>query len=155
MTLTPLFFHIAQSTVLSGVESQLLVFFKTSPDFSQQPARLSLQCLLILTYVALIFSVSATISSLALTRNPRPIGGLQKNTNGKVTRGFEIGPLPPKPKDDTAPQRWSRIELHCAYHNALLAQPSSPTNRLISRVVHASRVCAVPPSPDLLDSLDG
>ncbi|KAH9956590.1 hypothetical protein BJV74DRAFT_455642, partial [Russula compacta] len=45
------------STVLAGVESQLLVFFKSSPDFTQQLSPVMLQYLLVLTYVALIFSV--------------------------------------------------------------------------------------------------
>jgi hypothetical protein len=122
MTPTLFFVHIAQSTVLSGVESQLLVFFKTSPDFTQQPAQLSLQCLLILTYVALIFSVSATISSLVLTRNsgavPRPIDGFRKDANDKVTREFEIDPFQSKLKGDISLRRWTWIEFHCAYHNA-------------------------------------
>ncbi|KAH9956005.1 hypothetical protein BC827DRAFT_1271209 [Russula dissimulans] len=56
------------STVLAGVESQLLVFFKSSPSFPQQPTPPMLSYLFVLTYVALIFSVSSTISSLVLTR---------------------------------------------------------------------------------------
>jgi len=104
------------STVLSGVESQLLVFFKTSPDFTQQPGRLSLQCLLILTYISLIFSVSATISSFVLTRssgtNPMPVGSFRKKATDTGTRGIDTPHLQTKSNVGIDPQRWGWIEFH-------------------------------------------
>jgi hypothetical protein len=72
----------AHSTVVAGVQSQLLVF-KSCPDFSQQPVSIILQYLLVLPYITLTLTgVSTTISSLVLTRNfgnsPMLVGRLQK-----------------------------------------------------------------------------
>jgi hypothetical protein len=108
-----------QSTVLAGVESQLLVFFKSSPDFTQKPVPVTLQYLLVLTYVALIFSVSATISSLLLTRNfgnvPMLVQRLQQGIWGTPMPAFEISPFRTRSGDDITPQRWRLLECHCTY----------------------------------------
>jgi hypothetical protein len=119
----PHIFHSSQSTVLAGVESQFFVFFKSCPELAQQSAPDELQYLLVLTYVALIFGVSATISSLVLTRNfgnvPRLIGRLQERIDATSIsmRGFEIPPYQTKPIDvhGIAPRRWRWIEWHCEY----------------------------------------
>jgi hypothetical protein len=110
----------SQSTVLAGIESQLLVFFKTSPDFMQRAESVTLQYLLVLSYIALIFSVSATISSLVLTRNfgdiPRLAGRLREKIRGRAKRGFENRPFQAELGDtsDITPRRWRWIEWHCA-----------------------------------------
>jgi hypothetical protein len=105
-----------QSTVLAGVESQLLVFFKSSPDFTQQRVPVILQSLLVLTYIALIFSVSTTISSLILTRNfgniPMLVGRLQEKI-GSVTLSTSESK---RSRDDIAPRRWRLLEGHCTYN---------------------------------------
>jgi hypothetical protein len=128
MTFNP-FFLISQSTVLSGVESQLLVFFKTSPDFTQHPGRLSLQCLLILTYISLIFSVSATISSFVLTRssgtNPMPVGSFRNKATDTGTCGFDTPHLQTRSNVGIDPQRWGWIESHCAYDHVLGVQSTN------------------------------
>lgn len=105
-----------QSTVLAGVESQLLVFFKSSPDFTQQPVPVTLQYLLVITYIALIFSVSTTISSLVLTRNfgnvPMLVGRLQEKIRGMSMLTFEISPLRTR---YIVPLRWWWLEVHCTF----------------------------------------
>ncbi|KAF8497907.1 hypothetical protein F5888DRAFT_1803360 [Russula emetica] len=104
------------STVLAGVESQLLVFFKSSPDFTQQPVPVILQYLLVLTYIALIFSVSATINSLILTRNfgnvPMLVGRLQEKIRSVALPTFESPPVQKRSGDDIAPWRWRLLEGH-------------------------------------------
>jgi hypothetical protein len=140
------------------VESQLLVFFKSSPDSTQQPAPITIQYLLVLTYVALIFSVSATISSLVLTRNignvPGPIGRMREHANDTTKRGIEISPFRTRSNDIIAPRRWRWIEWHCKY-DALRSPGTAPlTDLFISSVVHASRVCAMSLGPDLVVCLD-
>ncbi len=130
MTPTPFFLpSLSQSTVLAGVESQLLVFFKSSPDFMQQPASITIQYLLVLTYVALIFSVSATISSLVLTRNvgnvPGLIGRMREHANDTTMHGFEIPPFRTRSSDGIAQRRWRWIEWHCKY-DALRSPGTAP-----------------------------
>jgi hypothetical protein len=118
-----------QSSVLAGVESQLLVFFKSSPNFTQQPVPVILQYLLVLTYIALIFSVSATISSLILTRNfgniPMLVGRLQEKIRSVALPGFEYPPNRKRSSDDIAPWQWRLLEGHCTYDElwALAAEP--------------------------------
>ena len=119
----PLFLLSSQSTVLAAVESQFLVFFKSCPELAQQAAPPTLQYLLVLTYVALIFGVSATISSLVLTRNfgnvPRLVERLRERINGTGTdmrQGFEISPTKLNNGQGLAPRRWRLIELHCEYY---------------------------------------
>ena len=106
----------SQSTVLAGIESQLLVFFKTSPDFIQLKEPVMLQYLLVLSYIALIFSVSATISSLVLTRNiPRLAGRLREKIRGTAKCGFDVPPFQTELSDASGiiPRRWRWIEWHC------------------------------------------
>jgi len=83
----------------------------------QQPAPITIQYLLVLTYVALIFSVSATISSLVLTRdvgNVRgPIGCMREHVDGITMRGLEIPPFRTRSSDGIAQRRWRWIEWHC------------------------------------------
>ncbi|KAI0273929.1 hypothetical protein BGY98DRAFT_107727 [Russula aff. rugulosa BPL654] len=104
------------SSVLAGVESQLLVFFKSSPNFTQQPVPVILQYLLVLTYIALIFSVSATINSLILTRNfgniPKLVGRLQEKIRSVSLPGFEYPPNRKRSSDDIAPWQWRLLEGH-------------------------------------------
>ncbi|KAI9450380.1 hypothetical protein BJY52DRAFT_1302917 [Lactarius psammicola] len=101
------------STVLSGVESQLLVFFKSFPSSTQQPSPAILQYLLLLTYVALIFSMSATISSLVLTENfgnvPMLVARFRENI---TTPKFETASLQERLSDNITPRRWRWIEWH-------------------------------------------
>ena len=115
----PAFFLATQSTVLAGIESQLLVFFKSSPDFTREPVPVILQYLLVLTYIALIFSVSATISSLVLTRNfgnvPMLVGRLQEKTRSMPMSPFESPSLRTRSGDDIIPRRWRVLEGHCMY----------------------------------------
>lgn len=113
-------FASSQSTVLAGIESQLLVFFKTSPDFIQRTEPVTHQYLIVLSYIALIFSVSATISSLVLTRNfgdiPRLTRRLREKIRGTAECRFEIPPFQRELSDDSGitPRRWIWIEWHCA-----------------------------------------
>ncbi|KAI0251692.1 hypothetical protein BJV78DRAFT_418339 [Lactifluus subvellereus] len=105
------------STVLAGVESQLLVFFKTSPNITQQSAPVMLQYLLVLTYIALIFSVSATISSLVLTKNfgnvPMLSARFQKRVKRHlITSRFGTATFQTRFSSDIAPRRWRWIEWH-------------------------------------------
>jgi hypothetical protein len=89
--------------------------------------------LLILTYIALIFGVSATISSLVLTRNfgnvPRLVGRLQEriNDNDIVMRWLEIPPYQTRTRTndahDIAPRRWRWIEWHCVYYTTRCLRP--------------------------------
>jgi len=79
----------------------------------------TLQYLLVLSYIALIFSVSATISSLVLTRNfgdiPRLAGLLREKTRGRAKCGFEDPPFQTELGDarGIVPRRWRWIEWHC------------------------------------------
>ncbi|KAF8266946.1 hypothetical protein EI94DRAFT_1802339 [Lactarius quietus] len=104
------------STVLSGVESQLLVFFKSSPNSTQQPAPAIFEFLLLLTYVALIFSISATISSLVLTENfgnvPMLVARFREKVKHITTSKFETAYLQARLRDDITPRRWRWIEWH-------------------------------------------
>jgi hypothetical protein len=115
-----IFLLFMQSTVLAGVESQLLVFFKSSPDFTQQPVPVILQYLLILTYVALIFSVSSTINSLILTRTfgnvPMLVGRLQEKIRSVALPTFESPFVRKRSGDDIAPWQWRLLEGHCTYN---------------------------------------
>lgn len=108
-----------QSTVLAGVESQLLVFFKSSPDFTQQPVSVILQYLLVLTYIALFFSLGTTISSLILTRTfgdvSRLVGRLQENSSSVALPTFESPPVRKRSCDDVVPWGWRFLEGHCTY----------------------------------------
>jgi len=87
--------------------------------------------LLILTYIALIFCVSATISSLVLTRNfgnvPMLVGRLQERINDAdiAMRGLELPPYQTKTNDahDIVPRRWRWIEWHCAYYTTRGLRP--------------------------------
>jgi len=78
----------------------------------------TLQYLLVLSYIALIFSVSATISSLVLTRNfgdiPRLAGRLREKFRGRAKCGFEIPPFQTELDDARGiiPRRWRWIEVH-------------------------------------------
>jgi hypothetical protein len=114
-----IFLLSTQSTVLAGVESQLLVFFKSSPDFTQQPVPVILQYLLVLTYIALIFSVSATINSLILTRAfgnvPMLVGRLQEKISSVALPTFESPPVRKRSSDNVVPWRWRLLEGHCTY----------------------------------------
>jgi hypothetical protein len=86
----------------------------------QRAEPVTLQYLLVLSYIALIFSVSATISSLVLTRNfgdiPRLAGRLREKIRGRAKRGFESRPFQTELSDanDITPRRWRWIEWHCA-----------------------------------------
>ncbi|KAI0300019.1 hypothetical protein B0F90DRAFT_1817817 [Multifurca ochricompacta] len=105
------------STVLAGVESQFLVFFKSSPDFTQESKPAMLQYLLVLTYIALIFSVSATISSLVLTENfgnvPMLVSRFREKLKSITNPGFETASfLQSSFGDAIAPRRWRWIEWH-------------------------------------------
>lgn len=104
------------SSVLSGVESQLLVFFKSSPNSAQQPVPAIVEFLLLLTYVALIFSVSATISSLVLTENfgnvPVLVARFREKVKSVTTPKFETAYLQANRSDDITPRRWRWIEWH-------------------------------------------
>ncbi|KAN0129129.1 hypothetical protein V8E53_013000, partial [Lactarius tabidus] len=105
-----------QSSVLSGVESQLLVFFKSSPTSTQQPVPAIFELLLLLTYVALIFSVSATISSLVLTENfgnvPVLVARFRAKAKFITSQKFERAYVQTSPSDDITPRRWRWIEWH-------------------------------------------
>jgi hypothetical protein len=122
-------FLSTQSTVLAGVESQLLVFFKSSPDFTQQPVPVILQYLLVLTYIALIFSISTTISSLILTINfgniPMLVGRSQEKIGSVSLLGFEYPPNRKRSSDDITPWQWRLLEGYCTYDElwALAAEP--------------------------------
>lgn len=120
-----------QSTVLAGVESQLLVFFKSSPDFTQQPVPVILQYLLILTYIALIFSVSSTINSLILTRTfgnvPMLVGRLQEKIRSVALPTFESPPVRKRSSDDIAPWQWRLLEGHCTYNELRVPAAESLT----------------------------
>ena len=108
-----------QSTVLAGVESQLLVFFKSSPDFARQLLPVILQYLLVLTYIALIFSVCTTINSLILTRHfgnvPMLVGHLQEKIRSTTLPTFESPSVRKRSSDDIVPWRWRLLESHCTY----------------------------------------
>jgi len=100
------------STVLAGIESQLLVFFKSSsPDFTQKQAPVILQYLLVLTYIALVFSVSNTMSSLVLTRNFGNVPMLAARFREKI-KGTGMPSFQTKVCHDITPRRWRLIELH-------------------------------------------
>jgi hypothetical protein len=79
----------------------------------------TLQYLLVLSYIALIFSVSATISSLVLTRNfgdiPALAGRLRDKLRGRAKCGLEIPPFQTELGDarGIVPRRWRWIEWHC------------------------------------------
>ena len=104
------------------MESQLLVFFKSSPNSTQQPVPAILEYLLLLTYVALIFSVSATISSLVLTENFGNVPMLVERFREKVitTPSFETASLQARLHDDITPRRWRWIEWHCSHDTSFL-----------------------------------
>jgi len=131
-----------QSSVLAGVESQLLFFFKSSPDSTQQRVLVVLQYLLVLTYIALIFSVTNTINSLILTRHfgniPMLVARLQKNVAPPT---FEFPPDRKRSSDDIGPSwRWRLLEAHCTYgeFQAPAAEPltfSSPLAGLFTLVI--------------------
>ena len=110
----------SQSSVLSGVESQLLVFFKSSPNSTQQPVPPIFEFLLVLTYVALIFSVSATISSLVLTENfgnvPMLVAHFREKVKYISTPKFETANFRSRINEDITPRRWRWIEWHCTHH---------------------------------------
>ena len=114
-----IFLLSSQSTVLAGVESQLLVFFKSSPNSTQQPVPVILQYLLILTYIALIFSVGATINSLILTRAfgnvPMLVGRLQEKISSVALPTIESPPIRKRSSDNIIPWRWRLLEGHCTY----------------------------------------
>jgi hypothetical protein len=118
-----------QSTIIAGVESQLLVFFKSSPDFTQQPVPVILQYLLVLTYIALIFSMSTTISSLILTINfgniPMLVGRSQGKIRSVALPDFEFTPNLKRSSDDITPWQWRLLEGYCTYDElwALAAEP--------------------------------
>jgi hypothetical protein len=84
-----------------------------------------LQYLLVLTYIALIFGVSATISSLVLTRNFGDVRRLVGRLRGRINdtsiamRELEIPPHLTRTNDahDIAPRRWKWIEWHCTYYD--------------------------------------
>ncbi|KAI0263579.1 hypothetical protein BC834DRAFT_971263 [Gloeopeniophorella convolvens] len=98
------------STVLAGLESQLLIFFKTSFNPAQSPKQNILSLMIALTYIALIFSVSATISSLVLTENfgdvPRMVARLRERLRSGAA------PSPTTFGDQIAPRRWRWMEWH-------------------------------------------
>jgi len=113
----PVFLLSMQSTVLAGVESQLLVFFKSSPQFTQQPVPVILQYLLVLTYIALIFSVSTTMNSLILTRTfgnvPMLAGRSQEKISSVALPTFKSPPVRKRSSDDIAPWQCRLLEGHC------------------------------------------
>lgn len=78
-----------------------------------------LQYLLVLTYIALIFSVSATISSLVLTKNfgnvPLLVARSQEKIQGAGTPEFGIPSFQARSNDDIAPRRWRWAECHCVF----------------------------------------
>jgi hypothetical protein len=56
-----------QGALFAAIESQLLTFVKAIDPKKIEPSSAGFQALLILTYAAFFFSVSATVSSLILT----------------------------------------------------------------------------------------
>jgi hypothetical protein len=56
-----------QSGLLAAVNAQMLSFFKTDSSFKNRPNTTTEKIILIFTYISIIASVSATISSLILT----------------------------------------------------------------------------------------
>lgn len=109
-----------QSAVLVGTESQLLLFFKTPSNFVHPPAPATLRWLLILTYTALIFSISSTVSSLVLTENFGDSLGLAKRLRKRIKRS-RLRKLIPRQQAralvtlarKAAPRRWRWMEYHC------------------------------------------
>ena len=115
-TLKPLL----QSAVLAGTESQLLLFFKTSSNFIHAPAPSTLRCLLILTYTALLFSISSTISALVLTENFGDSLGIARRLRKKIKKsrvGKKLISRRPTHLAELAhtstPRRWRLMEYHC------------------------------------------
>jgi hypothetical protein len=110
-----------------------------------------LQYLLVLTYIALIFSVSATISSLVLTRNfgnvPFLAERLQEKIGGMPMPTFESSLPRTRSSDDIAPRRWRLLECHCTY-GEFAGPVTEPLTYLMARVVHAGRIRAVSPGTD-------
>ena len=112
-----IFLLSTQSSVLAGVEFQLLLFFKSSPDVAQQPVPVVQQYLFALTYIALFFSMTTTADSLILTNHFGNVsmlaGRLQENV------ALPTSEFPPDRKsssDDIAPSwRWWFLEGHCTY----------------------------------------
>jgi hypothetical protein len=140
------------------VESQLLVFFKSSPDFIQESSPAMLQSLFILTYISLIFSVSSTISSLVLIKNFGNVPMLAARFQEKAQRQLITPRSDPATSQsrfsrDIAPRRWRLIEWHCMYLHVVGPMLGSLIFST-TRVVHASHVRAVSPIPDHLVHLD-
>ena len=78
-----------------------------------------LQCILVLTYIALIFSVSATINSLILTKIfgnvPMLVGHLQEKIRSMAPPAFGFSPVRRRSCNDIAPWQWRLLEVHCTY----------------------------------------
>lgn len=114
----------SQSAVLAGTESQLLLFFKTPSNFVHPPEPTTLRWLLILTYTALIFSISSTVSSLVLTENFGDSLGLAKRLRKRIKKS-RLRKLILVPRQQTralatlagkaAPRRWRWMEYHCEW----------------------------------------
>jgi hypothetical protein len=82
-----------------------------------------LQYLLVLTYIALIFSVSTTINSLILTRTfvnvSMLVGRSQEKTNSVSLPTFESSLVRKRSSDDIVPWQWRLLEGHCMYNKSL------------------------------------
>ena len=93
-----------QSSVIAGIEAQLLVFYSDSSNFVRPGPHSATQIVVkILTYVALICSISATMSSLLLTdefgeittrsaryRDRLTEGGKHAGTDWEILRTYNI-----------------------------------------------------------------
>ena len=81
--------------------------------------------------MALIFSVSATISSLVLTENfgnvPVLVARFREKVKSVNTPKFETTYMQARLSDDITPRRWAWIEWHCTHHTM------SPRKQLIYR----------------------
>ncbi|VDC00138.1 unnamed protein product [Peniophora sp. CBMAI 1063] len=92
------------SSVLAGIEAQLLVFYTDPNNFGRPGVHSATQnAVKILTYVALVCSISATMSSLLLTdefgemptrsaryRQGRAEGGIFAGTDWNLLRAYKI-----------------------------------------------------------------
>lgn len=77
-----------QSSVIAGIEAQLLVFYSDPKNFVRPGLHSATQEVVkILTYVALIFSISATMSSLLLTDEFGEIPTRAARSRGKDFEG--------------------------------------------------------------------
>lgn len=117
-----------------------------------------LQYLLVLTYTALIFSVSATINSLILTRNfgniPMLVGRLQEKIRSVALPTSEFPPDRKISRDDIAPWQWRLLEGHCTFGESWASAAATYFFMATDRAIHVGYFRAVSPGADPLIHMD-